>query len=55
MVNGPLTPLGTDIKPMDIKPELPHIKKKEIPNGWRQVLKEEGPQGFAKAVRKHPQ
>ncbi|CAF1400254.1 unnamed protein product [Adineta steineri] len=53
MVNGPLTPLGTDIKPMNIKPELPHIKKKEIPNGWRQVLLEEGPKGFAKAVRQH--
>ncbi|CAF2632195.1 unnamed protein product [Rotaria sp. Silwood2] len=55
MVNGPLTPLGTDVKPMVIKPELPHVKKKEIPNGWRQVLKKEGPAGFAKAVRKHPQ
>ncbi|CAF1935597.1 unnamed protein product [Rotaria magnacalcarata] len=55
LVNGPLTPLGTDVKPMKIKPELPHIKKKEIPNGWRQVLLQEGPTGFAKAVRKHPQ
>jgi len=55
MVNGPLTPLGTDIKPMDIKPELPHVKKKEIPNGWRQILLKEGPKGFAKAVRNHPQ
>ncbi|CAF3731204.1 unnamed protein product [Rotaria socialis] len=55
LVNGPLTPLGTDIKPMHIKPELPHVKRKEIPNGWRQVLMKEGPAGFAKAVRKHPQ
>ncbi|CAF0801981.1 unnamed protein product [Rotaria sp. Silwood1] len=55
LVNGPLTPLGTNIKPMNIKPELPHIKKKHIPNGWRQVLLKEGPEGFAKAVRKHPQ
>jgi len=55
LVNGPLTPLGTDLKPMDIKPELPHVKRKEIPNGWRQVLIKEGPQGFAKAIRKHPQ
>jgi len=53
LVNGPLTPLGTDIKPMAIKPELPHVKRKEIPDGWRQVLLKEGPQGFAKAVRKH--
>ncbi|CAF2077194.1 unnamed protein product [Rotaria magnacalcarata] len=55
LVNGPLTPLGTDIKPMHIKPELPHVKRKEIPNGWRQVLIKEGPAGFAKTVRKHPQ
>lgn len=54
LVNGPLTPLGTDVKPMNIKPELPHVKKKEIPNGWKQVLSKEGPQGFAKAVRQHP-
>ncbi len=55
LVNGPLTPLGTSVQPMDIKPELPHVKKKEIPKGWRQVLQQEGPAGFAKAVRKHPQ
>jgi pyruvate carboxylase len=55
MINGPLTPLGTDSKPVDLKPELPHVKKKEIPQGWRQVLQKEGPAGFAKAVRKHPQ
>jgi pyruvate carboxylase len=54
LVNGPLTPLGTDVKPMDINPELPYVKKKEIPDGWRQVLKEKGAEGFAKAVRKHP-
>lgn len=55
LVNGPLTPLGTDIKPMRIKPELPPVKKKEIPNGWRQILQHEGPEGFAKAVRRFPQ
>ena len=55
LVNGPLTPLGTDSQPMNLKPELPHVKKKEIPSGWRQVLKEKGPEGFAKAVRQHPQ
>ena len=55
LVNGPLTPLGTDMKPMDLKPELPHVKKKEIPSGWRQILQKNGPQGFAKAVRNHPQ
>ena len=54
LINGPLTPLGTEMKPMNINPELPHVKKKEIPDGWRQVLLKEGPQGFAKAVRRHP-
>lgn len=54
MVNGPLTPLATTVPPMDLSPELPVVKKKEIPDGWRQVLKKEGPAGFAKAVRKHP-
>ena len=38
---------------MNINPELPHIKKASIPDGWRQVLLAEGPKGFAKAVRKH--
>jgi pyruvate carboxylase len=46
--------LGTDIKPGNVQPELPHIKTKEISNGWRQVLLKEGPKGFAQAVRKHP-
>lgn len=55
LVNGPLTPLGTDVKPMLVKNELPLVKKKEIPDGWRQVLLREGPTGFAKAVRNHPQ
>ncbi|CAF1658975.1 unnamed protein product, partial [Didymodactylos carnosus] len=54
MVNGPLTPLGTDLQPMDIKPQLPLIKKKDRPDGWRQVIKQSGPQAFAKAVRNHP-
>ena len=53
LVNGPLTPLGTDSKPMNVKNELPLIKTKEIPDGWRQVLLKEGPAGFAKAVRQH--
>jgi pyruvate carboxylase len=38
---------------MNITAELPRIKKEEISNGWRQILLKEGPQGFAKAVRKH--
>ena len=54
LVNGPLTPLGTDMKPMNVKNEMPVVKKKDIPEGWRQVLQKEGPAGFAKAVRKHP-
>ncbi|CAF1646454.1 unnamed protein product [Didymodactylos carnosus] len=54
LVNGPLTPLGTDVKPSVIKPQLPHIKKKDLPDGWKQVLEQGGPKAFAKAVREHP-
>ena len=55
-VNGPLTPLGTDVRPMSITPPtLPLVKKEEIPDGWRQILKQKGPEGFAKVVRQHSQ
>ena len=35
-------------------PTVPHIDESiPPPDGWRKVLKEQGPQGFAKAVREH--
>lgn len=77
MVNGPLTPLGTNLKPAKITPTVPvtpivnyklkekdsgqvkeHDKHKGLvsvasPRGWKDVLNEKGPEGFAKAVRQH--
>ena len=29
------------------------ISAPELPKGWRDVLKKDGPEGFAKAVRQH--
>ncbi|THD22520.1 Pyruvate carboxylase mitochondrial [Fasciola hepatica] len=54
LVNGPSTPLATDLKPGETEAPvqaIPHDAK--LPRGWCDVLKESGPEGFAKAVRKH--
>ncbi|KAL7677363.1 hypothetical protein ACOME3_003599 [Neoechinorhynchus agilis] len=53
IVNGPLTPLGTSLEPSKIVPEVPKAKKDEVQRGWKQVLQEKGPEGFAKEVRAH--
>lgn len=59
MVNGPQTPLATNLLPSDIEPTVPHLpvddqgKAVKPPSGWRDVLVEEGPTGFAKKVRQH--
>ncbi|KAI0981612.1 hypothetical protein GJ496_010381 [Pomphorhynchus laevis] len=56
MINGSLTPLGTSLKPAKITPEIPDCPQAHAkpPRGWKQVLQEKGPEGFAKAVRAHP-
>ncbi|XP_046749962.1 pyruvate carboxylase, mitochondrial isoform X2 [Diprion similis] len=53
LVNGPSTPLATSLKPAEIKPQIPQIARGllEPPQGLRKILKEEGPEAFAKAVR----
>ncbi|XP_012257036.2 pyruvate carboxylase, mitochondrial isoform X2 [Athalia rosae] len=53
LVNGPSTPLATSLKPAEIKPHVPEIARGilEPPQGLRKVLKEQGPEAFAKAVR----
>lgn len=54
MVNGPLTELGTTLKPPAIVPVVPdfdHANK--IPTGWKDVLRSEGPKNFAKKLREH--
>jgi len=54
IVNGPTTPLVTDIPPAKttvLPPESPITRP---PFGLKDVLRAEGPEGFAKAVRKNP-
>lgn len=65
MVNGPQTPLGTSLKPAEVKPPVPEVSLEYLshtpdqkpnvqpPRGFRQIYKEQGPDAFAKAVRNH--
>ncbi|VDP76504.1 unnamed protein product [Echinostoma caproni] len=56
LINGPSTLLATDLKPSENEaavPSVPHDAS--LPRGWRDVFKESGATGFAKAVRAHPQ
>uniref|UniRef100_A0A6B2E4I0 Pyruvate carboxylase n=1 Tax=Phlebotomus kandelakii TaxID=1109342 RepID=A0A6B2E4I0_9DIPT len=52
LVNGPQTPLATKLKPADIHPHVPDVNLAVKPKpGLRDVLKSQGPEGFAKEVR----
>lgn len=64
MVNGPLTQLGTTLKPAKIEPQIPEIiskpskdsekvEKHVPPKGWRDVYLKKGASEFAKAIRQH--
>ncbi|XP_013779858.1 pyruvate carboxylase, mitochondrial-like [Limulus polyphemus] len=54
MVNGPMTPLSTPLKPSEIEISIPEIPAGvKPPIGWREILLKEGPTSFAKAVRNH--
>ncbi|XP_024881278.1 pyruvate carboxylase, mitochondrial isoform X2 [Temnothorax curvispinosus] len=55
LVNGPSTPLATQLKPADIKPHIPQIALELLdpPKGFRHIYKEQGPEAFAKAIRQH--
>lgn len=53
LVNGPLTPLGTDLKPAHVTPLVPETDGVTKAEGWRDILTEQGPEAFAKAVRQH--
>ncbi|XP_011629850.1 pyruvate carboxylase, mitochondrial isoform X2 [Pogonomyrmex barbatus] len=55
LVNGPSTPLATQLKPADIKPHIPQIALEimDPPRGFRHIYKEQGPEAFAKAIRQH--
>lgn len=67
LVNGPTTPLATKLKPAEVKPHVPQLpldlspealaeeeegrKVTDPPRGFKDILREQGPEGFAKAVR----
>ncbi|EFP05831.1 hypothetical protein GCK72_018113 [Caenorhabditis remanei] len=54
-VNGPTTPLATDLKPAHVSPPIPYIPAgAKPPAGLRNVLVQKGPAEFAKEVRKTP-
>ncbi|KAI8479904.1 hypothetical protein Bbelb_423440 [Branchiostoma belcheri] len=54
MVNGPCTPLPTGLMPAEITPVAPPVPFDEpLPRGFRDIFVEQGPEGFAKAVRNH--
>lgn len=53
VVNGPTTPLVTDIPPSKVKVTAPPTPLSRPPYGLKDVLRAEGPEGFAKAVRKN--
>lgn len=54
MVNGPKTPLITNLKPAEITPVVPEVPITSAPaSSWRQVYLEQGPEALAKAVRRH--
>lgn len=54
MVNGPSTPLMTNLKPAEITPVVPEVDlAREPPASWRQIFLEQGPEAMARAVRQH--
>ncbi|XP_050344188.1 pyruvate carboxylase, mitochondrial isoform X4 [Nymphalis io] len=54
LVNGPATPLATNIPPSDVKPYIPPVPLAvKPPKGFKEILKEGGPEAFAKAVREN--
>eukprot|EP00126_Sphaerothecum_destruens_P000010 Sdes_comp10015_c0_seq1m1598 len=53
-VNGPVTPLGTSLKPSKMAPLVPLGLTVKPQDGLRSILLQEGPQGFAAHVRNHP-
>ncbi|CAL8080811.1 unnamed protein product [Orchesella dallaii] len=51
LVNGPSTPLATNLKPAEVVPVVPETPHESPPEGLRAILLRDGPEGFAKAVR----
>ncbi|ESO94166.1 hypothetical protein LOTGIDRAFT_232430 [Lottia gigantea] len=54
MVNGPSTPLATNLQPSETVPTVPETPVAQKPQGgWRDVLIKDGPEAFAKKVRQN--
>lgn len=53
VVNGPMTPWASNDPPAELEPAIPEAPAGAPPRGWKQILDEQGPVGFAKAVREH--
>uniref|UniRef100_A0A0N4ZR64 Pyruvate carboxylase n=1 Tax=Parastrongyloides trichosuri TaxID=131310 RepID=A0A0N4ZR64_PARTI len=53
-VNGSLTPLVTGEEPKNVTQPVPEISSsKPLPKGYREILVKDGPEKFAKAIRRH--
>ncbi|KAI1719359.1 carbamoyl-phosphate synthase L chain, ATP binding domain-containing protein [Ditylenchus destructor] len=54
-VNGPMTPLATNLPPKNVTPAVPKTPAdQKPPAGFRDVFVKQGPAAFAKAIRNHP-
>ena len=53
IVNGPSTPWVSGVAPAKIELEDPAAPLGPPPKGWRQVFLDDGPEAFARAIRKH--
>ncbi|KAM5319096.1 pyruvate carboxylase, mitochondrial isoform 2-T7 [Glossophaga mutica] len=53
MVNGPTTPIPVQADPSSSDPIVPVVPIGPPPAGFRDILLQEGPKGFARAVRNH--
>ena len=54
VVNGPSHPGANKLKPARTTPDPPQVPTGPPPPGWRQVILDKGPVGWAEAVRQHP-
>eukprot|EP00002_Diphylleia_rotans_P040171 TRINITY_DN9477_c0_g1_i1.p1 TRINITY_DN9477_c0_g1~~TRINITY_DN9477_c0_g1_i1.p1 ORF type:complete len:1181 (+),score=239.12 TRINITY_DN9477_c0_g1_i1:42-3584(+) len=53
VINGPPTPLITKVPPGRTLPMIPNVPKEKCTTGWKYILQQKGPAGFAKAIRSH--
>jgi len=57
LVNGPLTPMGTNLKPAEVNPCVPALEQVDPSagpaQGLRDIIVRQGPEAFAKAVRQN--